>query len=50
MSDCDHIEDGFDYTDLPENECRHVQSRMIKVFRGYQFIANDYCPKCGVKL
>ena len=35
---------------LPENECRHVQSRMIKLFRGYQFIPNDYCPKCGVKL
>ena len=39
-------------TELTEerNECRHVQSRMIKLFRGYQFIPNDYCPKCGEKL
>ena len=35
---------------MPTNECDHVQSRMLKVFRGYQFIPNEYCPKCGVKL
>ena len=35
---------------LPTNECNHVQSRMLKVFRGYQFIPNEYCPKCGEKL
>ena len=35
---------------MPTNECEHVQSRMLKVFRGYQFIPNEYCPKCGEKL
>ena len=35
---------------LPANECRHVQSRMLKVFRGYQFVPNELCPKCGEKL
>jgi hypothetical protein len=35
---------------LLTDECRHVQSRMLKLFRGYQFIPNDYCPKCGEKL
>jgi len=34
----------------PENECEHVQSRMLKVFRGYEFIPNEFCPKCGEKL
>ena len=35
---------------LPTDECRHVQSRMLKVFRGYEFIPNEFCPKCGAKL
>ena len=35
---------------LPTDECRHVQSRMLKVFRGYEFIPNEFCPKCGEKL
>ena len=35
---------------MPTNECEHVQSRMLKVFRKYQFIPNEYCPKCGEKL
>jgi len=51
-TEVEHAEIGASATSdvLPENECRHVQSRMIKLFRGYQFIPNDYCPKCGVKL
>ena len=35
---------------LPTNECRHVQFRMLKVFRGYKFIPNEFCPKCGERL
>jgi len=49
---------------LPTNECKHVQSRMLKVFRGYsnitisvdasdisyRFIPNEYCPKCNEML
>jgi len=35
---------------MPTNECRHVQSRMLKVFRGYQFIPNKFCPECGEEL
>jgi hypothetical protein len=35
---------------LPTDGCRHVQARMLKVFRGYEFIPNEFCPKCGVKL
>ena len=35
---------------MPTNECEHVQFRMLKVFREYQFIPNEYCPKCGEKL
>ena len=31
-------------------ECDHIQSRMLKVFRGYRFIPNEFCPKCGEKL
>ena len=36
--------------ELLTDECRHVQSRMLKLYRGYQFIPNEYCPKCGEKL
>ena len=35
---------------LPTDECKHVQFRMLKVFRGYEFIPNEFCPKCGEKL
>ena len=55
-NECDHEDEHPDIRAsatsdvMPTNECRHVQFRMLKVFRGYQFIPNEYCPKCGEKL
>ena len=30
--------------------CGHVKARLLKLRRDYQWIANDFCPKCGEKL